>query len=208
MRPELEFFSTVGKLKDVVRTGWQIYQIKDPEKVTCHSHRLALMSYYYAKKLGLDENKAMKIAIIHDIPEALAGDVPINLEKKPKEYPHKGVTTEQKHEKEVDALENMISHLPQEDAQDIRETWEEYTYKKSPEAKLVKELDKLELALQALDYAREKRGPYELDEFLGQGMKSRITIPELAELFNEIQQEYKKVKANGNFQTFLEDGNS
>ena len=72
----LKFLSEIGKLKDVTRTGWERVKVTNPESVADHSFRLALMAMIYAKNIGLDENKCIKLALVHDIHEIYTKDIP------------------------------------------------------------------------------------------------------------------------------------
>src|SRR5580692_9860271 len=71
----LGFFSAAGRLKSEPRKGWVIkLGIKDPESVADHSYRTALMAMVYSDAHGLDTARVLKMALIHDLPEALVGD--------------------------------------------------------------------------------------------------------------------------------------
>ncbi|WZZ18414.1 hypothetical protein YC2023_111503 [Brassica napus] len=95
--------------------------------------------------------RCMKMAIVHDIAE---GDI----------TPSCGVSKEEKNRRESEALEHMCKLLGGgERAEEIAELWREYEANASPEAKVVKDFDKLEMILQALEYEQEQGT--DLEEF-------------------------------------------
>lgn len=71
----LEFALTLGKLKTLKRSGWIRNNIKNPERVTEHSFRVAVLAMILAPKVGADVNRSVKMALIHDIGEAEIGDI-------------------------------------------------------------------------------------------------------------------------------------
>ena len=77
----VKFFETVGRLKLEKRKGWVDRGVKDAESVADHSMRLSVMALVLAKKLGLDECKAVKMAVVHDLPEAIVGDTATRLKE-------------------------------------------------------------------------------------------------------------------------------
>jgi len=101
-----------------------------------HSWHLAttlwLLSEYYEKKIDLQ--KAMKMALIHDLPEIIAGDV----------YAHSTeITKEQKKKNEEKAMEEIIPKLAPNFAKEVRQLWDEFEEGKTEEAKFVWLTDKL-----------------------------------------------------------------
>lgn len=145
MRNLLNFFHIAGKLKDIERSGWKLHKVKNPESVADHSWRTALMTLVLAKRLGLDENKAVKLALLHDLAEAVIGD-----------YMPDEVSLEQKHFEEKAAIHKLFEKLGT-DEKELIGLWEDFEFQKSREGKLVKEVDKLEMALQAKEYEKEGR---------------------------------------------------
>jgi putative hydrolase of HD superfamily len=90
------------------------------------------------------------------------------------------------------------------DADRIRELWEEYEARETPEARFVKDMDLIDMALQALLYETEQRydpdadNPHfneydHLDEFMVSA-EDRLRSETAKELFEEIEQRYKETK--------------
>src|SRR5919197_1409601 len=63
-----------GKLKQVRRKGWVDRGVVDAESVADHSYRLALLAWAVASGRGLDADRALRIALFHDLAEAEVGD--------------------------------------------------------------------------------------------------------------------------------------
>ncbi|MDG6221127.1 MAG: HD domain-containing protein [Candidatus Thermoplasmatota archaeon] len=147
----LELFREAGKLKRLNRKGWEIRDIPDPESVADHSFRMAFMAMVVGERLGLDSCKMMKMALIHDLGEARIGDI----------TPHDRVSSSDKRRMEEEAVRSILEGLEG----DYLELWLEFEDGKSPEAKLVKDLDRLEMCLQALEY-QELFGDWDGSEFL------------------------------------------
>jgi 5'-deoxynucleotidase YfbR-like HD superfamily hydrolase len=142
---ELSFLLEAESLKLEPRRGWQRIGVPRPESVADHSWRLALMAMLYADMLGLDTGKAARIALLHDLPEARTGD------SMPGEW-----SARQKHVRERRALAAMLKPLPTRMQQRWLALWMEYEEGSSAEARLVAELDKVEMVAQGLAY--ERRG--------------------------------------------------
>jgi putative hydrolase of HD superfamily len=140
----VRFFRGAGRLKTEPRRGWVLkLGMEHPESVADHSYRVALLAMVYADLRGLDAGKLVKMAILHDLPEAVVGD------SVPGER-----TRAEKRRAESGAMKELLADLPKSLAKEYWSVWEEYERGTSGEARLVKQLDKLELALQADEYKR------------------------------------------------------
>lgn len=145
----------VGTLKKVLRTGWVLKGVKNAESVADHSWRVAVIASLLAKQLNLNQEKLVKMALIHDLGEALIGD--IKWESGAKVIG----SQKEKHADEEKAIKKMFSDNPS--FQEYVELWEEFEAQESKEAKAVKQIDKLEMAIQAFEY--ESEGHKDLGEF-------------------------------------------
>ena len=140
MRDELK---EILGLKNVLRAGWVRAGIKSPESVAAHSWGMSMLALKLAPK-ELDLARVLSLCIVHDIPEVRVGDL----------TPHDDTST--KAEDELNAMTEM--------APEWVGLFEEYEQGKTPEAKFVKQLDKLDMALQAEIYQSEFDIP--LNEFI------------------------------------------
>lgn len=107
----LDFFFIIGHLKTNKRTGWELRKIPQVESVADHMYRMSVMSLVLSSLCNsdddtgetLDANRCVKIALVHDLAEAIVGDiVPFELS---------GITKEDKHKMERDAMEKMAATL-------------------------------------------------------------------------------------------------
>ena len=112
-----------------------------------HSWRVALMALVGAEGTsGLDTARAVQIALVHDLAEAIVGDI----------APGDGVPAEEKHRREAAAMEQLGGVLGGCAGERVRALWDEYEAGASPEARFVKDMDKLEMILQAREYEEEQ----------------------------------------------------
>ena len=186
MQALFDFFVQTQKLKEVKRSGWALRGIKNGEHVSDHSFSVALMAYVFAKRKGLNEEKAIKMALVHDVFEVLTGDIPTRLKEE-----NQPIKNSEKKEAEEKALKEILKPLDEKLRKEIFSLWEEFEEGKSREAVLVRELDKLDMALQGFVYEKEERNTKSLDEFF-EVAKERIKEPELAEILELILSERKK----------------
>ncbi|XP_010904602.1 uncharacterized protein [Elaeis guineensis] len=150
----IDFLQLCHRLKTTKRTGWVRRGIRDPESVADHMYRMGVMALIAGDIPGVDQDRCVKMAIVHDIAEAIVGDI----------APSDGVPKLEKSRREKEALEHMCRVLGGGSrAKEIGELWMEYEENSSPEAKVVKDFDKVEMILQALEY--EKEQGIDLDEF-------------------------------------------
>jgi len=142
----IEVLEAAGQLKQTQRAGWVRVGIAHPESVAAHSYRVAVLALLLGPRLGLNVEKLLRLALLHDLPEARVGDL----------TPADRVTPRDKHALESTAFAEIVGGLPEGPALDA--LWREYAANASPEARLVHQLDKLEMALQALEYERATSG--------------------------------------------------
>ncbi|MEM5872154.1 MAG: HD domain-containing protein [Candidatus Aenigmatarchaeota archaeon] len=180
----ITFSQKVLELKKIKRTGWVSRGTKNPESVADHSFSLAILAYIFSKKYGLNIEKCIKMALVHDLCEIYSGDIPSK--------PFSDIKYEEnKRKKEEEGLKKLLKFLPEEFREEIFSLWKEFEDAKTKEARLVKDLDKLEMCLQALDYAKSEYKK-ELSEFFEDG-KNNIRTKEIREIFNKIYVQFKEV---------------
>ncbi len=134
----LEMLHIAEKLKQELRHSW--LSNGRQESSAEHSWRLALMVLLIAPEtnLELDMLKALKMAVIHDLVEAEAYDIPA--------FEHH--RTEEKKAAEQSAADHYKEILSSPAGDEIYDLWIEYEEQTSTEAKFIKSLDKLEVRLQ------------------------------------------------------------
>ncbi|KAJ4910011.1 HD domain protein [Raphanus sativus] len=57
------------------RAGWVKRELKNPESIADHMYRMGLMALVSTDIPGVNRDKCMKVAIVHDIAEAILGDI-------------------------------------------------------------------------------------------------------------------------------------
>lgn len=133
----LDFLRGAERLKDTLRSGYT--SEGRPESVAEHTWRLCLMALVFEPHFpGVDFARLVKICIVHDLGEAIGGDIPAPEQAAP------GAKAGQERED----LLRLLAPLPAVLRDDVAALWDEYEAAASPEARLAKALDKLETILQ------------------------------------------------------------
>ena len=68
-----------GISKRLPRTGWLMHKVKNPESVAEHAFRVVVLSMALAPFLDVEQNKLIKMAIIHDLGETSTGDLVVEI---------------------------------------------------------------------------------------------------------------------------------
>jgi putative hydrolase of HD superfamily len=167
------FLYEIGLLKRFKRTGWFTAGVPAPESVADHSFRVALLALVLSRGADppLDRERCVAMALVHDLAESIVGDI----------TPYDGVTTAEKHRRERGAMERLSAMLGDDE---VLRLWEEYQAAETAEARLVKDLDKLETVLQAAEYG-ESRGA-ELAEFREMGER-RTWLPAARPIYEALR---------------------
>lgn len=130
-REYIEFLNVIEKLKCNTRHSWT--SSGRHESVAEHSWRLAMMAMLCKDEYPeLDIDKVIKMCLIHDLGEAVTGDIPAF------------VKTQEDEQNEENALLQLLSALPEDMQKEFIALFSEMNERKTPEAKLFKSLDNLE----------------------------------------------------------------
>ena len=174
----VQFWELAARLKAEPRRGWlKKLRLQRNESVADHSFALSLLCLFEGERRGYNVERLLKLALLHDLEEAITGD----LTPQEKELKGENVVRTQK----ISAREQLLSYFPQENQRAYRELWSELENERSKEAQLVHELDKLEMALQANQYARAGIEATKLKEFYESSMAA-IKDPKLKRVLGEI----------------------
>ena len=131
----LDFMSLAEKLKCATRHCTN--SRGDPESVAEHSWRAALMALAMAPQFpGVDIDRVIRMLLIHDLGEAVTGDIPTFLKNKADE------------ETEDRAVQSILATLPRETGEEFSALFAEMNALSTPEARLYKILDKFEAVIQ------------------------------------------------------------
>ena len=160
------FLHRVGRLKRVPRTGWLDRGVPaaEAESVADHTFRVALLAWL-AAGTELDRDRVLKLALLHDLAEAVTGDVPpydpdeltaadegdrsaiLN-----RRHVRSEARTAAKRAAEAAAMADLLVDLPETLAGELSDLWQELEAGTSAEARFVKQADKLETYLQSREY--------------------------------------------------------
>ncbi|AMW05807.1 HD domain-containing protein [Gemmatimonas phototrophica] len=133
----LDFLRAAEALKHTTRVAWT--STGKQETVAEHTWRLCLMAMVFAPRFpGVDVGKLLRICIVHDLGEAIGGDISAKLQ----------VDMPNKAEQERRDLLQLTEPLPPHTREEIVALWDEYEQAASLEARIAKGLDKLETILQ------------------------------------------------------------
>jgi putative hydrolases of HD superfamily len=131
-------------LKEVARAGWIRAGVPAPESVAAHSHGVAVLALALARP-DLDLAAILTFAALHDLPEIRTGDI----------TPHDGVDPAVKRALEDAAMATLTAELPARAR--LHAAFVRYEAQACPESRFVRQLDRLDMALQAVAYARAGR---------------------------------------------------
>lgn len=133
----IQFIQNAERLKSTLRSGHTSQG--RPESTAEHSWRLCLLVTLFDRELGdCDRLKLIKMCIVHDLGEAISGDVPAIHQS----------ADDGRAEREKTDLMTLCAPLPEDLRAEIMELWADYSEGKSTEAIFAKGFDKLETMMQ------------------------------------------------------------
>jgi putative hydrolase of HD superfamily len=152
----LELLLQANRLKVTPRGGWAVRGLTDVESVADHSFGVVFVALTLAELVRepVDREKALIIALIHDLPESAITDIP----KPALRYFPPGA----KRQAELSALAEILNGFPF--GEQLQAWWQEFEDRSSVEGRLVRDAERLELLLQAYVYERTSANQY-LGEF-------------------------------------------
>jgi len=128
MKDFIKFNSTIGNLKHLPRSGWVKRGVPNPETVASHSWRMAVMIMEFAdeiRNMGADVDKAVKMALYHDLGESIIGDLI------PGNHRYSDISKEEKYGRESNAVRTLSSESGMNEIYDM---WKEMEEKQTIEA--------------------------------------------------------------------------
>lgn len=142
----LDQLDALAPLGDLPRTGWVLRGCLPAETIAAHTVQVAILVAALCDALraagsAIDGERALRMALVHDAPEARTGDVPMPMK--------------------TDALSRELHALEARIAEDVlppalRTDWADAEARGTIEADLVAAADKIQMLAQALRY--ERRG--------------------------------------------------
>jgi len=171
----LDFFKSAINLKNISRQGWiDKLSLKHPESVADHSYSMAIMGMIMSDLENYDSEKILKMILLHDLAESKIGD-----------YTPNEINADKKERIENNAFFEITAKLPITLKSQYDEIWTEYQNHTTPESKIVHQIDKLEMALQAKTYQKQGAPKEKILPFL-ESARINITHPKLKEIFTKI----------------------
>jgi len=135
-RQQIEFILEVDKLKNVLRKTILMDRSRR-ENSSEHSWHIALMVLIlseYAKDSEVDMFRVMKILLVHDLIEIDAGDT----------YCYDDQGRKDQSQREKIAADRIFNLLPADQAAALRELWDEFEDRKTPESKFANAMDRFQ----------------------------------------------------------------
>ncbi|KAK5699546.1 hypothetical protein LTR97_005674 [Elasticomyces elasticus] len=181
------FFHALTLLKTTPREGWRRFGIHAGESIADHMYRMSIITLLCPPSLAatLDIPRCTRMALVHDMAEALVGDItPIDGVSKPEKSRREGETMDYLCEGLLGRVGGGVA------GEAVRSVWQEYEDGVTRESVFVHDVDKVELLLQMVEYEKAKGGELDLGEFAW--VAKRIVMPEVKEWAEEILAERKK----------------
>lgn len=144
LEKQISFIVEIDKLKNIYRQSY-ISDKSRHEDDAEHSWHLAIMAYLLAEHVEekVDLLKVIKMVLMHDLVEIDAGDT----------YCYDEKAKQDKREREEKCAKRLFGMLPEEQAKEMFELWEEFEQMETTEAKYAAALDRLQPVL--LNYTTE-----------------------------------------------------
>ena len=180
----LDFLALAEKLK--CRTRHCTNSQGDPETVAEHSWRTALMAQLLAPEFpGVDTGKVIRMCLIHDLGEAVTGDIPTFRKTRADEETEDRVVAE------------ILSGLPEESRRELTALFDEMARLETPEARLFKILDKVEAVIQHNESPISTWEELEYDLQRNYGLKESAWFPQTKALREAVLRQTEEKIARG-----------
>ncbi|MFW5694243.1 MAG: HD domain-containing protein [Alkalispirochaeta sp.] len=203
------------ELKEVERTGWVLRGVEDPESVADHSWGTAQLCLLFASYATIDPDlseidphRAVSMALVHDLAEVHVGDIPRRMDVAPPDA--KPDATREKSRLESAAIMRLTATdgVADDSAASVslhmvHDLWQEYESATSASARFVRDMNLIDMTLQAFLYERDNR--YEetdgveafpdyprMDEFF-ETSRSRFTTRLGRHLHSMVERRYRDV---------------
>ena len=176
LSPLVEAYFEINQLKQLYRQGWLRRGVPPErcESVAEHVFGMVMLGWWVVESdfPALDRDKVIRMVLAHELGEVYVGDI----------TPADGVPAAEKERLEREAVRRVVRDLPH--GAETLALWEEYTAGDTPEARLVKQLDRLEMAFQAAVYQTQGLGA--MDEFIASA-GAAVTDERLSAVMAEIK---------------------
>ena len=149
----IDVLVALDPMAELPRTGWILHGVASPETIAAHTFGVAVVAMLLVDRLRaegtrIDGERVLRMALVHDAPEARTGDVPM-----PNKSP---AVREALREVEARIVDEILPPAQ-------RALWAEAEAAETLEGRVVKAADKIQMMVKMLVYQRQGRGT--LDEF-------------------------------------------
>jgi putative hydrolase of HD superfamily len=202
-----KFATELEKMKKLERFKGQCYWRDYPkllryESVADHTWRVGMLVMIFSDQLSkkLNLEKALKMVLIHDLPEIFAGDAsPLGKDGTGKDsHAFSGIKAKKRHLEEKKAAAKIFKMLPADISKKYFNLWIEYDLQKNYEAKVVKSLDRIEALIQVLEYRKGHLFSGHLEFNISYALKGSEIDPAIAKfgihIAEQMKKKYKKFK--------------
>ena len=173
--PLIEAYFELDHLKQLYRQGWLRRGVPPErcESVAEHCFAMAMLGWWIADAHfpQLDRDKILRMTLAHELGEIYTGDI----------IPADQIPVEEKHRQEREGLLRVVGKLP--NGEQYLALWEEFEAGQTPEVRFVKQIDRLEMALQAAVYQQQGFGDMR-EFFISAG--ETVTDPALREILQAL----------------------
>jgi putative hydrolase of HD superfamily len=147
----IRFVSRAERLESFPRSGWIACGVDQPESVAAHVHGVALIAMWIGDHVDddVDTERLLRIALLHDIGEALMTDLPWPVKR--------FVDPEAVADGEARAADTVLEDAPAAWRASVRA----YRELDSLEARIVKASDRIQMLCKSLQYRSQNRGDVE-----------------------------------------------
>ena len=166
-----EVFAAIGVQYRKLTVG---FGFNRGESISDHMYRMSLMSLLCPPSLlpRIDLAKCMKMCLVHDMAEAIVGDI----------TPVDGVPKPEKSRREAETMDYISNELLGRvhgglAGREIRALWQEYEDSKTLDSHFVHDIDKVELLTQMIEYEKRADRRLDLGEFAY--VATRVQLPEI-----------------------------
>lgn len=175
----LRLLTRADRLESLPRTGWMVGGVTQPESIAAHLYGVSVVALWLADSIAdstdeeVDTEKVLRIALLHDLGEAMTTDLPRPV----KELLGRDA---------VDRAERTAFATIASDAGvDWVDDYDAYLAAQTLEARIVKAADRIQMLAKAATYEKQGRG--DLERFFG-SPDPDYGIALVAEVFERLRQ--------------------
>lgn len=170
MKRIIDFFFEIGSLRKIARGHRQSFLTDDiSDNIASHSHRVAVIGYFLAKAEGVNIEKVLTMCTFHDSGETRSGDQTWIHKRYVKVF-------------DDEILNDQIKDLTEDNS--LFKIMSEYAERKTKEANVAKDADRLDQFLLAKEYIA--RGNKVAEKWIRPGRVDEFYCDSAKKLFNQL----------------------